>query len=580
MIYSKWKTRLILACFLQVISSSFAAQELCPKVTLHGKISFTDTEKRLICGDKELEAYRKIPTYQASFMLKGFLQSRGYLRPNFIKEGEILHVHRGSRSKVRSLLVLSDDPDLSKKIQKKLRRFYRKRILDTGTLNAIEAEAKALGRQNGHPCIKIKSHVDINTDQVTVSVDQLASHPFGLVDQEEIEGVYPEALARYYPFDEEMLFNEDLLRLTEKRLTRSEVVQGTYFLEECSSDLKSFKLSQRFITGPPRTLRFGAGASSEVGPLARAKWSHNRLGSMASTLSATLQASLRSQSLLISSDTYFWKHRPRRSLFAQAELLRESQIDFEQSLLRLRPHMKWSFDDEKRQGIITFGPSYEGGQFLTKDKSQTRHFSTGIIEGSLQLMSHIYELFDIHPQDGDLFNFSFDFRHPGLGFSDETLKLDSSFAKLSHLGNTGRGSIIGGLRFSAGTTWVRETVDPASLPPVLKFYGGGSDDIRGFLLRTLPRSDGRGALSKVGLKLEIRRTHLWKDSIEAFSFVDSAYFGDRSWSTSSQLFTSPGIGLRWLSPIGLVQSYVSRGLSLHPSEDFGNFYFIGLGGVF
>jgi translocation and assembly module TamA len=580
MILTKWCRPLILTFLSQLISFSYAAEELCPQIVLHGKIKFTETEKRLVCGDKELEAYRHIPTYQASFILKGFLQSRGYLRPNFIKEGDTLHVHKGKRSKVKDVTVISDDPALSKEVRKKLKRLYRKRILDTGTLNSIEAEAKALARQQGHPCVKIRSHVDINRDQVTVALEKLAVHVFGEIDQEEIEGVYPEALARYYPFDASMRFNEDLLRLTEKRMTRAEVVQGTYFLEECSEDLKEFSLSQRFITGPPRTLRFGAGASTEVGPLARAKWSHNRLGSMASILNATLQASLRSQSLSFSSDLFLWKHKPRRSLLSQVEIIRESQIDFEQSLLRLRPHVKWSFDDEKRQRIITLGPSYEGGQFFTKDKSQSRHFSTGIIEGSLHLMSHDYELFDFHPQAGDSVSFTFDYRHPGLGFTTEALKLDSTYARLSHLGNSDRGSIVAGVRVNAGTTWVADEVDPSSLPPSLKFYGGGSDDIRGFLLRTLPRSDGRGALSKLGLKLELRRTHVWKESLEAFSFLDSAYFGERSWSTSSQLFTSPGLGIRWLSPIGMVQTYLARGLSLHPSEDFGNFYFIGLGGVF
>lgn len=195
-------------------------------------------------------------------------------------------------------------------------------------------------------------------------------------------------------------------------------------------------------------------------------------------------------------------------------------------------------------------------------------------------MSHEYEFYDIHPEEGDVFGFNFDFRDPRFGFSEPLLLLDTTFSKLGKLANWGRGSAVGGIRIDASTTFVPDDVSLQSLPPSVKFYGGGSDDIRGFLLRTLPDNDGLGALTKLALKLELRKTHLFKDYLEGFIFADNAYFGKKSWSIESRLWYSPGVGVRWLSPIGLVQAYVARGFATRPHEDYGHFYYAGLGGTF
>jgi outer membrane translocation and assembly module TamA len=241
--------------------------------------------------------------------------------------------------------------------------------------------------------------------------------------------------------------------------------------------------------------------------------------------------------------------------------------------------MKWTRDGWNHHQLYTLGPAYESGTYNTAENTDTKSFATGLLEGSLQYMSHDYELFDVNPEAGDLFGFNFDARHPGLGFTDPLLKLDSTYVKLSRLTNSGRGTIVGGVRLNIGTTWVSDSVGLKDLPPSVKFFGGGSDDIRGFLLKTLPKNDGQGALTRTSLKLELRRTSLFKESIEAFAFLDNAYFGEKSWSSDPRLWYSPGIGFRWLSPIGLLQAYVSRALATAPNEDLGNFLYAGFGGT-
>lgn len=572
-----------LVLFILLIFSSLSHGDVsyCPEVVISGKeIKFSDTERKLFCGDPASHAWKNIPTYQAELHLRGMLQSRGYLSPTFVVRNKVLYVTTGRKSSVKKIEVVSENKNLGTKVKNDVRRLYRRRELTTGMLNSIEGEGTAQLRRRGYPCGKVNSQVDVTSDTVTLILDPKEKHKFGEIKREKIKGLHDNSLMRFYPMSEGQRFNGDLLTLTEKRILRSEVVQGTYFLENCTNEGKSFSLEQKFITGPPRTLRFGAGASTEMGPFARVRWSHNRAGKMASILSATVEASLRVQSLNLSADHFPWVDKPRQSLLNQVEVIRESQFDYEQFLTRVRPQAKWTTDYHDHGTTWIVGPAYETGTFHSKDKSATRTFSTAVLEGNFLRTSHQYELFDVHPQGGDQLGVSLSYRNPTLGFSQSLTRLDTTFVKLGTLTNSGRGAIIGGIRLKAGTAFVKTPGDLNSLPPEVKFFGGGSDDLRGFLLRTLPDEDGAGALTRYVTKFELRQTHFFNPKVEAFAFVDGGYFGQESLSVDSRLYYSPGLGLRWLSPIGLIQGYVARSLSTSPAEDSGNFYFAGLGGTF
>lgn len=542
-------------------------------------LKLNDNEKRLLCGDPKEAAYKSIPAYQAEYFLKGFLESRGYLRPELKIEDGKLFADRGPISKVRKIYVKPEDHKKKDHVQYELRQLYRNRILATSTLNGIEADALGNFRNSGYPCTKITSVADIDKSTVYVEGTNLYEHDFGIVEKETVEGLRENALDRFYPFQSNDKFNADLLRLTEKRMVRSEVVQGTYFLEAC--DGPNFSLKQEFLTGPPRTLRYGAGISTEQGPFGRIRWSNNRYKSMASLLSATLQASVRSQSVNLTADSFIWEDEPRRSVLSQFEVVREDQLDYEQLVARVKPAMKWTRDDQGYSKLYTLGPTYEAGTFFTVENSETRSFSSGTIEGAAQWMSHDYEMFDILPEQGNLFTANFDFRHPVVGFAEQLLKLDTSATHIDRLSNWGRGALIGAAKLQMGTSMVdTDKISLASLPPTVKFFGGGSEDIRGFYLKTLPKNEGAGALTKVMVKSELRKTHFFTESLETFLFFDAGSFSEKPWTAGSDVYYSPGIGLRWISPIGLVQAYAARAFEANPAEDHGNFFFLGIGGGF
>lgn len=561
--------------------NAFSETEVCSNIFIlnDNDISFSETEKRLICGDKNSEAYKDIPFYQAQFFIKGFLQSRSYLNPEFKVQDQRLLINPGKIARLESIEVFPKNTG-GKKLQKEIYRLHEADNLNPSLLNRIESDTLGFLRHHGYPCPKVTTEADAENNHVTITLTDLSEQKFGEVIKQPIPSLRENALDRYYPFKPNERFDGQLLDLTEKRLLRSETVQGTYFLESCSDHGKKFSMTQHFLLGPPRTLRFGAGASTEVGPMARIRWANHRSGSMASFLGANLQASLRNQSLILTADSYLWKERPRLSLFSEAEIRRDSQLEFEEMNYKVKSQFKWTTDRLGRFWQYTLGPALEAGRYHSEDLSSTRSYATGALVGGIKWLSHTYEFFDIHPEEGDTFQFDFNYRNRSLGFSEELLRLDTSFAKLIRLGDSGRGAFIFGMRFNAGTSWVNDHVNLRNLPPSMKFYGGGSDDVRGFYLLTLPKNDGAGALTKLGGKFELRRTRFLHETVESFLFFDGAYFGEKSWNTAQRLWHSPGVGLRWLSPIGLVQTFFARSFVTKPYEDQGDLFYIGLGGTF
>lgn len=560
--------------------------QLCPKVALHSpeKIDFSDTEKRLVCGDPQEPAYQNIPAYQAKFAMEAILQSKGYAKPDIQIVGDSIQVNTNKQTRLRSVVVNSEIVADSEKLQTKLYRTNRLEVLTPKLLDAMEKEAVKIMRDRGYPCVKMKSKVNVDDGTLTMDVTQLVPFPYGEVTKEQIEGVDNRALARFYPFEPTDSFTQLGLDLTEKRMTRTGLVQGTFFQEKCDLTQNQFSLSQEFIVGPPRTIRFGAGASTELGPIVRARWSNQRFGPMASMMEASFQSSLKTQTLKLLTDQYFWPDHPRRSMLAELTLERNDQKDFLEQGGALKPHLQWTDDTVQRSWLWSAGPAFLFGAYKTKALNVNRRYKTLALEGVLQTQRHNHEIYDDHPQEGDFSRFNFDLRHPSLGFTDPLFKLDYTFLKLFYMGHLGKGDAIAGVRINSGTTIVRNRVGPATLPPSVKYYGGGSDDVRGFELASLPSNGGAGSLTKFSVKLEARKTNFFDQYLEGFTFVDTAWFGEQSMKLQKPLYYSPGGGVRWFSPIGMVQTYLARSLTTDAPEDVpsddGFFFYLGIGGVF
>ena len=544
------------------------------------EFNLTASEKLLLCGDKRSNAYQYIPLYQKELYLKAYLQARSYLNPKFEIQDNTLLVHLGDTYEVSKVNITSDNNLKTSSLKKDLKRVYRKELLTPQTLNKIENHVKEEFRQVGYACIRPKGNVIIDKNLILIDLKNEKKYRFGVINRERIKGLLPEALDRFYPFERHHVFNSRLLELTEKRFIRSEVVQGTYFTDNCLENPEELAISQFFIIGPPRTIRFGAGASTELGPMFRFKWNNNRFKEMASKLGASLNLSYRVQSLSLRSEQFFWREAPRRSLYSDFTLYREDQKSYEETSLTFDNLFRFTRDKRGKFYSWALGPSYEYGLFSTADNVNTRTYSSIFLKSYFRFMDHDYEFYDIHPEEGNAFNMDLDLRSKNLGFHSDVVRINSDYTHFDRLFYWGKGSVIAGVKALAGTSIVNRDVSLSSLPPVVKFYAGGSDDIRGFDLRSLPFNDGQGALTRLGAKFELRRTHFIKPTLELFTFYDLVFMGEHSWQLDKTYWDSIGVGLRWLSPIGLVQTFLANSYEHVPYENLGPYAFIGLGGSF
>lgn len=578
----KWISLLFLLFLGACASHKQTNQKVCDTVIIHGEeeIKLSDDETRLICGDKNSEAYNLIPDYQASFLMTGFLQARGYVNPRFETQNNVLHVYPQEKVYVSKITIEGDDSESKPLFEKKIFRHFRQEMLRPKVLNNLEEETKSLYRNDGNPCAKVKSTADPKTGAVILNVTGLKKFPFGEFEREHVDGIYSEAFDRFTSFSAVDNFSERELKLTEKRILRSEVAQGVYFQEKCDLEKGEFSFNQKFIMGEPRTVRFGVGASTEYGPMFRFKWAHLRYGNMASRRELNIQATFINQSFHFLSERFFWKDAPRRSVLTEAEIDREDQDTYQEYYAKVGSNLQWTRDNWSRFWQWSAGPAYTYSRYFTNADPIEKTSGTVAIEGEFLSKTHSYEVYDIHPEEGEMYQFNIDGRPKSFGFDENLLKLDGTIVHLYNVGGWGKGDAIIGTRFYAGTSMVRDSVDLNNLPPSVKYYGGGSDDVRGFELESLPANNGVGALTKAVAKLELRKTHTVLPTIESLAFIDFGLFGQQSWELDDRLFYSPGVGVRWLSPIGLIQSYVARSLSNKTEKDDGWFFYFGFGGIF
>jgi outer membrane translocation and assembly module TamA len=565
------------------IAISAAAVDLdktspCPQIEIlaEDKIKFTGPEERLVCGDPKLKAYAHVPLYQAEYHLKIFLEERGYHSATFDKsDGKILKVLAGHSLKLKKLEL---EPPTSE-LYNQLWRHYHDLPLTSSLLNSLETEVSRYHQETGAACAKSRAVADVRDGAAKIYASDLTPYRFGdIVINEPVPGLKPQAYVRFYPFHPTNLYDYRKLELSAKRFLRNRIVQGTYFQENCDSE--PFFVEQKFMVGPPRTLRMGFGISTEDGPLARLRWVHHRFGQMASRLEATLFASFQNQGLSLLSDHFFWPRAPRTSLFSQLELTRDSPKSFEELRVRLREHLQKGWELSSHRLSVRGGPSISWSAYRQSRNSEFTKTPSVPLELSLDFMSHSYESFDLHPAEGRHLTLTLEHRNPFLFFPKVVFKGNLGHREVLPLSVCGRGWCILGLRAEIGMTGGSSGLQLEDLPPSLKHYAGGLEELRGYKPDSLPRNRGAGAFSRALFGIELRRTNVWKRSLEAYAFADGAILGSRPLHFDPTLYAATGLGLRWLSPIGIVQGYGAWSFESFPYHNRGPYFFIGLGGEF
>lgn len=522
-------------------------------------LKFTTTEKRLLCGGKNLPSWQNIPSQQAEYFLRSFLQARGYHNPRFEKQGDKLFVHPGLPTLITRL---RNEPEIGG-LQIDNYWLPKGKPLTPDELNGIEQwVAFKLGRL-GYACPVVQATGDVNNGEVLVRINTNEHWTIDHVDSEVIPYVRGGMLTRYWAFDIGDDYDPILLALTSKRMEDAQVVIKTSFSPECRT--KSIgSIRQSTLPGMPRLVSFGFGFDSENLFIVRGSWRNSRWSETASLVDISGTLSYREQTLIASMNWYYLPILTRHYLKNYLRAERTYEKNYETRTLKGLVAPAWQEDifGWNLDGYI--GPSLS---FETTIRGQSPDNSRLLtIDMGINAQNNLWEFNIADPIRGYQLNLFSSFANKSA-VSDLSLShYMASFTTLWSLLDLEPEIWILGLRGTFATTQPGPGLTAEDVPTSYKQFLGGSEDMRGFERKSLPRNEV-GALTKAYLGVEMRLNNILPYHLQPLIFYDWGRIGDEPFKAQPRTYTSPGVGLRWQSPIGTIRTSIAQGHVDGPDAD-------------
>lgn len=546
---------LSLASALAAAPAVGAGERLCPGIRFAGEeqIDLTRTEKRLVCGYAESDGWRSVPLNQARHFLSAFLQVRGYHRPVFDRESGDLLVDPGPRT----LITGKDGKGLPPPVRLAKRRGVEGEPLTPQALNRLQSWITLSLQSHGYGCPEVRMRGDPETGIVHAEVDPGPGHVVREIRQPRLYGIDPGVFRRFDAFSYGEPLDLRLLSLTSRRIIEEDLFLSAYFDLQCSAE-KELTVTRRVVPAKPRLVTLGVGADSEGIIRARARWKHSRIGWRASSMQATVFASFREQS-----GEAFMRWYPRPSslwyLRPRVEARREDEPRFEALFSELSLSPAVAGDALGMRIRAQAGPAWEYTRTLRGEGPADENFF--VWNARLDAMSHMYEYYLREPRAG--WEFSLDLssrlRRVQSPFTAHRIRLTGR--RLWNLGHYDPPAAVLGWRGLTETTLLGAGARiPGILPPSLRFFLGGDADIRGFSRKQLPIGT-EGFLTTAYQGLELRAGQVFRYNLQPFLFIDAAMGGLDDLALDRNVYWSPGLGLRWGSPVGAFRATVARGLT-------------------
>jgi len=558
--FLKWLAGITALTFLALAEFAYSdqTQEVCPGVVIkgHEKVKLNDTEMRLVCGeqsDKEpyADAWSFVPPSQAKFHLTAFLQERGYQHPRFEEKDDKLFATLGESTVVSKVAV--DETPKGFFISRK-RKIMGER-LTPALLNELESWSESELKELGYACATTATAANKDTGEVLLSLTPNLLRRITAIEEKPIAGLQNSALTRFYAFRVGDFYQHRAVKLTERRILNQDIVSSIYYRNDCS-DPAGVKLIQETVDGPPRLFKIGFGFNTEQGFLGRLSWRHARFDKNASLAEVDLSSGFRTQEFR--SDLW-WYYRDKPSniyLHPSFKITRERENLYEAltTVTSLAPGYGWK--TQNTHFLFELGPGYRVEKTIVGvGPGDSRSFT---LEGLVQQESHDFEFYRPHPRDGYRWDVTTSIANRGVlsPFTADRVNFHGEF--LWNFRDYDPPLWIFGIRTGLGTTFTDRLLEEnPDLPTAFRHFLGGSSDLRGFDRKELP-GFSEGALTEAYVGLEARFADLpWH--LEPFVFDDIGQMGVYSFSLNTPLFYSPGLGLRWDSPIGVFRGTASHG---------------------
>ncbi len=537
--------------------------ELCPTFALTRKIDLTDTEKRLVCGSppgdvEQSDAWTRIPYAQAQYNLKNFLQDRGYHRAVFKRDEPVKGkntVEIGEPTRVTSLV--SDGAPESLHLER--RRKVIGEPLTPKLLGDVEKWSFEQLQANGYACPTIKTTGDPGTGAIVVSVEAGLAQELERLIEVPVSGLEPGVVRRHDAALIGRPFNGNWMELSNRRMVSEDVVESAHFVYGCEAE--GVVAKQQVVAGLPRLLLFGVGINTEGVLLAKASWKNARLGKMGSSSLVTVLASSKLQKIETSVHWYLLDQPSRYYLRPLVELKHQNEEFFESMSSQFEVAPAGTWDNQELHADFSLGPNFEAIRTLRGTGSRDTHFLS--LGGQAHLKSHDFEFYQNSPRTG--FQLS-----SQLYVNDEAILSDADAERaelrgafLWNLKDLDPPLLVLGIRGGVGTILTADRPGTGNrLPASFMQFLGGSSDLRGFARKRLPGPDG--ALTFAFLDFEARVGSVLPWGFDPFIFLDLGETGATPLGLGSPLYWSPGFGLRWQSPIGVLRTTLARGYPENP----------------
>lgn len=525
-------------------------------------LNLGDMEKRLLCGDPEKDKvgvpWSQIPPSEASFFVRGFLQRRGYHHPSLIQDGTKLFIRPGAKSRLREFRIMGGpetwDPPK--------RRLIRGRELTPGLLDELQGWALNQIKNEGFACAKAQTRADPMSGEVVVFLS--GAGPLKIVALEEAgeSGLRQSALNRYNAFILGETYRENLITLTRRRTVDEGFLQNLTLSARCEEE--GVTVVRDVVLGPSRQLRVGVGASTEEGARVRVITRQARIGDEASWAQARASASFKRQSVDTSFRWYYAPGEPRSYWEPLLLYQHEQEAAYETQTVEAKVLHGHGWELSEGQLELRMGPNVLSS-FLTRGTGPSKT-TVFLGEGVLRWLSHDFEYWTTSPRDGSYLETTLLVTQKSWGANFTAQKVQLQGQKLWSIFRFDPPILILALRGSVSSVFSPDPNITADLPVRFLTFAGGEADLRGYEPRSLPR-EGVGALSGVLSSLEARLHKVIFQRADVFWFVDAGMLGDVRFDLKRPLFTSPGVGFRWESPVGVFRAYAAQRVTLQAPEE-------------
>jgi len=543
----------VLAAGSPILSHAGNSSSPCPKIQFSGKekIALNEMEIRLVCGDPNTEGWGQIPFNQAERFLRAFLQQRGYQEPKFDPGQDVLRVDPGRMTYVGSFTVSGLPPEINPRRLRKIKgQVLTPKLLDT-------AKAALLGalQNRGYACPAIEIQGNGTTGELSAEVLPGDVYRFDHIHPKKTDDVYPEIFHRYEAFKRGQRFDSRLLDLTAQRTMADSLFLNAYFDVNCST--AGMAIAERVVAGKPQLYKLGLGFDTEGLFIGKAQWQNSRIGERGHSMEATVYASFREQSA-IADFRYFMGPASRFYLMPKLtfDRLNEPQYESMHSELALLPSLSW--DNRSLRGELSAGPALEYVNTIRGLGPARNGYAAFQVQ--LELRNHLFEYYAGEPRTGGRVTFKSQSQVAGLDSSITAHRLSVQGEHLWNLGGYNPPSLVLATRYLGQATLVKNSLVAAGkLPLDMRFFMGGDADLRGAGLNDMP-ADSAGLLTSIYDGAELRLGDVLPYGVQPLVFMDAAMGGRNSFHLDPNVYLSPGLGLRWNSPIGSLRTTLARGI--------------------